>query len=1074
MLFRVCFAILSVSGILLSQNTTGTISGSITDSSNAGVPKAEISILNEETGLRRTATSNEDGSFRVPFLPIGSYTVQVRKEGFRSEVQKNVELEILQVRTVDFALQLGAVSETITVQSEAPMLEAETSQAGEVIKTEQVTNLPLGRRNFMQLTFLTPMSTPATRDFRSTEIGRGTAVPSSAGQRPEQNNYQIDGIDNRENGRNSYAIAPPVDSISEFKVQTGLAPAEFGKGGGTIINVVTRSGTNSFHGSVYEFLRNQLFDARPYFSTEKSPLKLNQFGAALGGPIKRDKLFFFGNYEGLRQRTAGTPPLYRVFSDDERRGVFSVPIRDPFTGQPFPNNTIPPSRIDPISARILQLIPRANRPDPARNYLFEGRKPAEINADNAVSRVDYNLGASDTLYGRYLFNQERYTSSAAWPDSTNAGGTDLALRAQGASAHWNHIVGPTLINNLSIGYTRYRNLLGTLNSFNQDYINDIGITNTLSAVDPLFWGVPNISVTGYNLPGDSVPNYRTTNNYQIQESVYWSRGAHNIKFGGDLREIRENMFYTGGNSSHSFANRFSGDFAADFLLGLPSSVSKTARATQWNSKLRYLGLFAQDDWKVTPRLTLNLGVRYEVESALKQSDDGGLGFDLASGTMLISETIRTRSFVEDFYRNIRPDIPIRFVNQESPYDPDINNVGVRLGFAYRALRNTVVRGGYGIFYDSPQVQSLASTNDFAPNTLRPIWTSSPTIPELTYNPEGATSAESTLRQAPLTIFPFLSRDFPYGMIQQWLLSVQRQITPSLVVDVMYQGSNGVHLLAFDNVNAKLPGPGNVQLLQPFPQFARIQAEVMNARSWYHGGAIKLEQRFSRGLSYLVAYTYSKSLDTASTLNSGPQWTDPTRRLETSKGPSDFDARNRFSAAFEYSLPFGKGRALASQLSGFAERLVGGWGVRGTVFLQTGELVSPSMNLARVGICAAACVARPDRIGDGNLSKDERTLDRFFDINAFALLPNGGTAGRVGNAGRNILYQPGLTNHDLQVFKSTRIREAQTLEFRWEMYNAWNHANWGAASTNVEVPTTFGKILTRGTTRNMQFALKYAF
>jgi hypothetical protein len=224
----------------------------------------------------------------------------------------------------------------------------------------------------------------------------------------------------------------------------------------------------------------------------------------------------------------------------------------------------------------------------------------------------------------------------------------------------------------------------------------------------------------------------------------------------------------------------------------------------------------------------------------------------------------------------------------------------------------------------------------------------------------------------------------------------------------------------------------------------------------------------------VAYTFSKSLDTASTLNAGPQWTDPLRRLETAKGPSDFDARNRFSAAFEYSLPFGRGRAIGSQWGGLADRLIGGWGVRGMVFLQTGDLASPSMNLARVGICAAACVARPDRIGDGNLPKSERTLDRFFDINAFELLPNGGVAGRVGNAGRNILYQPGIINNDLQVFKNTRIAERHNLEFRWEMYNAANHANWGAASTNVEVPATFGRVLSRGATRTMQFALKYSF
>jgi hypothetical protein len=1057
----------------LAQNTSGTIAGMVRDSSSAAIPKAQVTITNQNTGLRRQVETNDEGAYRAPLLPIGTYSVQVRKDGFRSELQKDVGIEILQTRSVDFSLQVGAVSETITVQTDAPQLETESSQAGQVIKTDQVTNLPLGRRNFMQLTFLAPMATPATRDFRTTEIGRGSSVPASAGQRPEQNNYQIDGIDNRDSGRNSYAISPPVDSITEFKVQTGMAPAEFGKGGGTIINVVTRAGTNQAHGTLYEFVRNDHFDARPYFASAKSPLKLNQFGGALGGPVKKDRLFLFGNYEGLRQRTAGAPPVYRVFTDNERNGIFSTAVRDPFTGVPFPNGTIPKTQISPISQRILDLVPAANRPDPLRNYIFEGRKPAAIAANNVVTRADYNLGAKDTLYGRYLFNGEKYTSSAAWPTSTNAGGTALDLRAQGASAHWNHILSPTLINNASLGYTRYRNLLGTLNSFKQDFINKIGITNTLSAVDPLFWGVPNISVTGYNMPGDSTPNYRTTNSYQFQESLFWSKGSHNIKVGGDVRDIREHMFYTGGNSSHGFANRYAGDVAADFLLGLPSSVSKTARATIWSSRLHYLGVFAQDDWKVTPKLTVNLGIRYEVESALKQADDGGLGFDLASGTMLISKDIKTRPFVESFYRDIRKDIKIAFVDHKAPYDADTNNLGVRLGLAYRLRRNTVLRAGYGIFYDSPQIPSLASTNDFAPNTLRPIWTGNPTRPDLSYNPEGSTSAESTLLTAPLTIFPYLSRHFPYGKIQQWLFSAQQQITPTLLIEGLYQGSNGVNLLAFDNWNARLPGPGVVQNLLPFPAFARIQAEVMNARSWYHGGAIKAEQRFWKGMTYIVAYTYSKSLDTASTLNSGPVWTDPTRRLETAKGPSDFDARNRLTMAFEYQLPFGRHGALLKNM-GAADRLVSGWGARGTVVFQSGELASPAMNLARTGICATACSARPDRVGAGNLGKGERTQDRFWDINAFQLIQNAGVDRRVGNSGRNVLYQPGIKGHDFQVFKNTKLFESHTLEFRWEMYNAWNHANWGAASANLEVPSTFGKILTRGGGRTMQFALKYGF
>jgi hypothetical protein len=1063
-------------GVLASaQNTTATLSGVVRDPSSGVLTGAKVTITNEETGLKRVANTNEEGAYRVPFLPIGSYSVRVEKQGFKAEVQTGIRLEIQQVRTVDFQLQLGAVTETVTVESRAPLLEGETSQAGEVIKTEQVTNLPLGRRNFLQLTYLAPMATPASSDFRSTEIGRGSAVPASAGQRPEQNNYQIDGIDNKESGRNGLAIAPPVDSISEFKVQTGLAPAEFGRGGGTIVNVATKSGTNEYHGTLYEFLRNEFFDARPYFSSGKSPLKLNQFGGALGGPIKKNKLFFFGNYEGLRQHTSGSPPVYRVFTDAERSGVFSSVVKDPFTKVPFGDNTIPASQINSISKNILKLLPSPNRSDPLRNYVFDGRPPGQTTANDGVVRADFNLSQNDIIYGRYLLNEESYITSPAWPAPANANGTNLTLRGQGASAHWNHVFTPTLINSLSLGYSRYRNLLGTLNSFKQDFVTPAGITNTLSAVDPLFWGVPNVSVTGYNMPGDSTPNYRTTNNYQIQESLFWSHGKHNVKTGMDLRQVRENMFYTGGSGSTAFANNYTGNPIADFLLGWASQASKTARATQWNSKVYYFAGYIQDDWKITPKLTLNIGLRYEVESALKQIDNGGLGFDVKTGTMLVSKYATNAGPIQAFYKNIRPDVPVQFIEQTTPYDADTNNVAPRFGFAYRVLGSTVFRGGYGIYYDAPQIQSLASTNDFAPNTLRPIWTAASTVtPDISYNPEGATAAELTLSKAPLTIFPFISRKFPYGKIQQWNFSLQQQITPTLVVEGIYQGSNGVNLLQFDNIDAKSPGPGNVQQLLPWPQFARIQNEDMWARSNYNGAAIKVEQRPWHGLSYITSYTFSKSLDTASTLNAAAVWTDPNNKQGTARGPSDFDVRNRFVSAFEYALPFGKSRKFGSGVSPAMDRFIGGWGARGMVVFQTGFAVSPGMNLTRLNTCATACSARPDRIGNGNLSKSERTVNRFFDVTAFKLLSAGGADARIGTAGRNILYQPGMKSHDLQVFKITRIHERHTLEFRWEMYNAWNHANWGSAAVNMESPATFGIISSRGTPRNMQFALKYEF
>lgn len=1059
----------------LAQNTTGAITGLVRDPSGAVVAGARVTARNEATGLIRTAETSGEGLYRVALLPAGTYSVSVEKEGFKTQIQTGVRIEILQVRTVDFQLELGAVTDRITVETAAPLLETETSQAGEVIKGEQVVSLPLSARQFLQLAFLTPMAIPATGDFRSTEINRESPMPAAAGQRPEQNNYQIDGIDNRESGRNGLALSASVDAISEFRVQTGLAPAEFGRGGGVIINVATKSGTNDFHGSLYEFVRNDKFDARPFFSNRVNPLKRNQFGGSLGGPIQRNRLLFFGNYEGFREAATGNPPVGRVLTESERQGIFASTIVDPLNNRaPFPNNTVPRSRIDRISAGVVELLPLPNNPqDPARNFVFNSVPSGRTNRDYAVGRLDYNASAQDTIYGRYLFNEEKFLTPPTLPEPANSGGRNVRLRAQSASINWNRVLTPHHVNTFTVGYTRYANSLGTRNSFRKDLITPLGITNTLAAVDPLFWAAPSVSVAGYLFPSEVTPNYRTMNNYQLQESLLWNRGRHTVKLGVDLRNIRTYMFYTGGNGSFTFANRYTNDNAADFLLGYASTVSKTARASLWNSRLAYAGAFIQDDWKLTPRLTLNIGLRYEVESALKQSDNGGLGFDVAAGEMLVSSKAKNIAAIKDFYQRIRPDVRVRYVDAVTPYDADTNNWQPRIGFAYSLRTRTVIRAGYGIYFDSPQMPSLASTNDFAPNTLRPIWTGDPRTPTISWNPEGATAAEETLRNAPLTIFPFLSRQFRYGKIQQWNFSVQHQFSPTLVLEALYQGAGGVNLLVFDNINFRAPGPGNVQTQLPYPQFARIQAEDVWGRSWFHGLGLKLEQRPARGLSYLIAYTWSKSLDLASTLNTAPLWTDPFNR-NTAKGPSDFNAPHRFSAAYEYRLPIGRNRALFGGVTGAADKLVSGWGVRGMTFFQTGLPQSPSMALSRTGICAAACTARPDRVGDGNLPKSERTIQRFYDINAFRLLSPGGADRRVGNAGRNILVSAGVNNFDLQLFKDTQIREGHTLEIRWEMFNAFNHTQWGPAGTNLEAPAQFGVISSTRAPRIMQFVVRYAF
>ncbi len=1063
---------------VMAQNTTGSISGIVRDSTGAVVPNAKIIALSDATGLTRDVLSDDSGQYVISQLPIGLYSVSAEKQGFKTTQSNRVEVQILSVPTVNFTMQVGSASQTVYVQADAAQLDTQTSQAGTVIESRQINNLPLNVRQFLQLVFLAPMTVPATGDYRSFEIPRNTAVPAAAGQQPENNNYQIDGMDNRETGRNGFAISMPVDSVQEFRVQTGMPPAEFGRGGGVIVNVVTRGGTDEFHGSVYEFIRNNIFDAKPYFSNGTSPLKRNQFGASLGGPIRKKRLFFFGNYEGLRQAATGNPPVGLVPTVDEKNGIFPTTITDPTNGnQPFPNNTIPSQQINPISATLLQLFPDPNvTGTTGYNFVFNNVPSAQISYNYGVGRVDYNLSTKDNIFARYLFDQEITNTPPQLPLPALSGGKSIQVRAQGAGAQWNHIYSPTLLNTLSVNYTRYHNQVATLNSYRKDFITTSGITNTLSATNPLFWAVPNIYIPGLMTPSDVTPSFRTMNEYQIIDSVVITRGRHTFKIGGDLQHIQTDMFYTGSNGFFSFANKYTGNDFADFLLGDADSVGKTTSASNWNTWVNYAAAYAQDDWRATKALTLNLGLRYEVESAIKMSDGCGLDMSLENGfaTQIVSTACKSLAAIQSFSLNVRPDVLLATTSHTAPYNADTNNIAPRFGFAYAVNDSTVVRGGYGVFYASPQVASTASSNNFAPNDLAPTWVSSPTTPTYSWNPEGQTSGVYTLKNAALTVFPFISRDLPYGLVQEWNLNLQRKLNSSLALELMYQGSKDDHLLLFNNSDFKAPGPGNVQALLPYPQYARIQNFAPNGFSNFNGGSVRVEQSPWHGLSYLLSYTYSKSLDNGSTMNAIPVWTDPFHQNSTAYGPSDFNATHRLSVAYTYVLPIGQGQALLGSAHGVGNKIISGWGVRGITQLQSGLPQSPSMNLSREGICASACTARPDRIGNGNLPRGTRTINHFYDVTAFQLLPAGGTSGRIGNAGRNILIAPPINNTDFQLFKETSFERSQSVEFRWEMYNALNHTQWLAPSTNVESPSTFGVITGTQAPRIMQFALRYAF
>jgi outer membrane receptor protein involved in Fe transport len=1060
------------------QNPTGTISGVVADSTAAVIPEVRITVRNTDTGLTRHAVTNATGEFQVPLLPVGFYEVRATLRGFKTAVRSGLKLEVQETLRVPLVLELGEVTETVEVTGEPPRLDTQSSAVGEVITNEQVTSLPLSVRNFIQLSYLSPFAVGATRDMRSSEIDRGAAVPATGGQRPEDNNYQIDGFDNLEGGRHNYAVSAPVDSVAEFRVQAGVAPAEFGRSAGTFINVVTKSGTNEFHGSLYEFLRNDSLDARNFFASRVSPLKRNQFGAAAGGPVVRNKLLAFGNYEAFRQRSAGGPTIGRVPTDQERQGVLAARITDPLNNnQPFPNNTIPASRIDPISRNLLPLWPLPNTGDiPARNFRFD-RPSVPENRDSLTFRGDYIATPGDTLYLRFLMNDDETQNPPRF--ANGIGGRIFNLQARSLGGHYNRVFSPRIVNDFGFGSTYFENDNFNFLSFGADLHTKVGITNVIPAVDPVFTGSPDVSIPGYLALGESTPTNRKTHTFEVTNHLNILRGGHHFKVGGAFRHSETNMRFSSGASGHSFGNRYSGDGFGDYLLGLPSTVNKLGRRTFWDTALPYLALYFQDDWRVTPRLTLNLGLRYEVEGVFRSPRRDQVGFDMRTGELLLSERIADRGYIEDFYRTIRPDVRYRFVPQDYPYDADTNNLAPRVGLAYRVRERLVIRAGFGITYAAPALPQMANANVFTPNDLRGQWTASPSRPLITqpngtlipagWNPEGRGSFESTVAfPTALALNPFIERNLPYGYNQQWTFGVQTQLTPNTILESTYLGSRGVHLISHVNVNFTDPAPGGVQARLPYPTYSRLHTRLGRNNSYYHALGLKLERKLRQGLMLLTSYTWAKSLDTASTFNDSNLWTDPRNQLATSKGPSDFDARHRLVAAYSFELPFGPGRRWGPDWSGAVKLLLAGWGVRGITQFQSGFWYSPSMALGRSNYCAASCVARPDRIADGNLDNAARTLNRYWDPDAFVLPAT--AAPRAGNAGRSILLGPGINNWDLGIFKGFSIRERLRAELVYEAFNAFNHTQFGTPGASRDA-SSFGVITGARDPRISQAVLK---
>jgi hypothetical protein len=981
-----------------------------------------------------------------------------------------------QVRA-DIDLQVGDVTQTLEVSGHASLVNTENNQVGGVIDQDRVVSLPLNGRNFIDLTSLTAGIAEGTG---SAAIVNKRA-PTAAGMPHQDNNYQLDGADNKEAFFNSWNLSPAVDAIQEFSIQVGQYSAEFGSGGGAVINVVTKSGTNKVHGTVWEFLRNDTFDARNFFLTPSqtiAPLRRNQFGGAVGGPIIKNKMFLFADYEGsrIRQglfRSAFVPTTQQLAGNFSG---FSKAIKDPLTGAPFPDNIILAARLDPIAQALAKYYATPNNPNPLQN--FSANFSSVNDYDSGLFRFDWRLTNKHDLMVRYGIQQlYQYTPGTF----TSVGGLVVPEKPQNLAANITSIITPRLLNEFRASYARQIHRQQGQNAGNPIAAN-AGVPfapksgSSAGFVEGLSLG--NTSFSGLS---EQQPWFLTVNTFQWYDAITWSKGRHNIKAGGDVRRHRADAYLgTHLNNNYTFSGQFTGDGFTDFLLGdMASSFIALAPSETGRFRRTMTAFYVLDDWKVSPKLTLNIGFRYEYAQIPKELSGLTPSFDptLANGQGGLRFPKQNKT-AEPFYKNVRPDLGFGYLDRETLFTPDRTDFAPRLGFAYRPFggAQTVIRGGYGLFYSGAQLMNLVQNSLTGPPAQ--FWanyTSDPAKPTLTWagdisNPNGALAT---------AIFGLLSgpeNHFKTGYTQQWSLSVAREVTKTLVVEAQYMGSKGTHLEDSEDYNATQPGPGSVQTRIPWPKWNRVFGFNSSGAANYNALLITAEKRMGKGLTFKGAYTWSKTLAKNGARSSGNvgQVQNPFV-LSQNNGFSSDDIPHRFTGTVLYELPVGRGKQFGVDMNKAADLFVGGWHFSGIVTLHNGyHLTSPTIAAANCN-SSPTNLCRPDVLRDPFLGGSGLNTPRW-DRSAFdwplntALHP--AQAPRFGSAEQNMLRGNAVNTTDLGIFKNFFLTEAYHFEFRTEMFNAFNHTNFANPNTSVESPLFGRTFATSINPRSIQLALKF--
>lgn len=1111
--FRKLLLILAGLGLVVAycsaQNIFATLTGTVKDQSGQVVSGAQVTALNKDTNLKRTVTSDSRGDYVISNLPVGVYNISVSAQGFKEELHSGVTLHVDQSAREDFNLQVGAIAQQVEVVGTAPVVQSETSSITQSINNTQVVQLPLNGRNFLNLALISAGVTTTTQADPEAGNPAQQIAFSTTGVRSTMTSYLVDGINNTDDATDFIVVKPSIDSIQEFRVETNSYSAEFGRYSGGQINLTTKSGSNKLHGSLYDFFRDQNMAAENYFQLPNlpAPFQRNQFGGTLGGPIYKNKLFFFFGFEGLRLKQAltnkVTVPTNAELQCIKQSAAFcdfsaiTTQLVNPVTKAPFAGNQIPAGMISPIGKALALYYPSPDLPGSTSNYLAS---PVQTQSDNTYNaRVDYQISQNDLLFGRYIYGN----TDLGVPYPVNIATTTTPLlpvsgvydldQSHSFVLDETHIFSSNKLNDFKLYFTRAALGVAWQNSAN--VLTGIGITG----LDPLAYtigGLPDVTVSGFANVGttgtQAAPEQRYDTTYGLADNFSWTHGSHSFKFGLDFQDYDLYQSLPGfALGQFTFTGQYSNPAGSsgfgllDLLLGYPSStVRKNYYSSPWTyGVVATRDFFAMDDWRVTQKLTLNLGLRYEIDFPPYNKGGEQVAYDPTTKVIDVANITNPALAISTSLAKLPVTLPVPVVEsaQKNLCGADYNNFAPRLGAAYRPFNDnkTVIRAGYGIFYDLPSTNSACTstmTSEFLwffnqsfvgnPGTQSPILSLS--------NPFPASQLSSSIS------YPAYVKNLPTPYVQEYNLDIQREIVGGTVVEISYVGSHGSELPLTVNLNQAVFGTGAASTWAPeatrrplYPLGLQNSVTLYTdvGASRYNGLLAKIESRDVHGLTALATYTYSHSIDNGSATalgGVGDAGIQNNANLAGNFGSSDFDVRHKGTASFVYALPFGHGLWKGSDWSRPVDYLLGGWQITGILTAQTGFALTAT--LSGDNSLTGGGADRPNYTGGTTSKLSNPTPSDWFNTAAFTVP----ALGNFGNEGRGVIEGPGLVTFDAGLQKNFHVwKEGQNLEVRGEFYNLMNHPNFLNPVLTAN-SASFGQITAAQSPREIQVGLRYSF